>query len=83
MKQRTISDLHDKDIGHKKFAKICDLLIEKGHKVENIKEYYEKFKFEIDDYPFEYDKNWKASANDYVTYCLQMLDLKKRISNES
>ena len=77
MKERTINDLHDKEIGHSKMAKVCDLIIAKGHKITNIKEYNEKFKFDLDGYPFEYDKNWKSSAKDYATYCLQMLDLKK------
>lgn len=79
MKQRTILDLHDRYIGHKKFAKICDLLINKGHKVENIKEYNEKFKFTIDGFNFEYRKDWKSTAKDYVNYFLNVLDLKIKI----
>ena len=29
LKNRTIEELHDKYVGHRKFAKVCDLLIKK------------------------------------------------------
>lgn len=80
MKTRTVADLNDKYIGHRKFAKVCDLLIKQNHKVENIKEYNEHFKFTLDGYEFQYSKNWKASAKDYVKYLLNVLDMKIRIS---
>lgn len=80
--KRTIKDLHDKDIGHRKFAKVCDLLVEQGHEVTNIVEYYEKFKFDVDGFWFNYQKVWKASAKDYVEYLLNMLNMKKRIASE-
>ena len=81
MQKRTIKDLHDKQIGHRKFAKVCDILIEKGHKVENIKELYEKFRFDVDGFWFEYQKNWKASSKEYADYLLNMLNAKKRIAS--
>lgn len=80
--KRTIEDLHDKEVGHRKFAKICDLLVEKGHKVENIVEYYEKFKFDVDGFWFTYQKAWKSSAKDFVEYLLNMLEMKKLLSQE-
>jgi hypothetical protein len=30
MQKRTLVDLHDRYIGHRKFAKVCDLLTMKG-----------------------------------------------------
>lgn len=66
MKVRTIEELHDREIGHKKFAKVCDLLIKKGFKISDIKEYNEKFTYQINGSPASYDKCWKASANEYV-----------------
>lgn len=80
MQKRTIKDLHDKHIGHRKFAKVCDFLVEKGHKVENIVEYYEKFRFDVDGFWFEYQKDWKASSREFVDYLLNMLNAKKMMS---
>lgn len=80
MKQRTIEDLHNKDYGHKKFARVCDLLVEQNHKVENIKEYNEHFKFTIAGYEFQYLKEWKASAKDFVEYLNKLLDMKLKIA---
>ncbi len=82
MKKRTIEELHDKEIGHRKFAKVCDLLVEQGHKVENIVEFYEKFRFDVDGFWFEYSKEWKASSKNYVDYLLNMLKMKKIMAKE-
>ena len=82
MQKRTIKDLHNKQIGHHKFAKVCDILVEQGHKVENIKEFYEKFKFDVDGFWFEYHKNWKASSKEFVDFLLNMLKAKKTIAKE-
>ena len=73
MKKRTLEELHDKEIGHRKFAKVCDLLIEQGYKITEIKEYYEKFVFYVDDMRFEYSKNWKSSSKEFVAYVLDMI----------
>lgn len=73
MKIRTIEELHDREIGHRKFAKVVDLLIV-NHKITDIKEYNEKFKFKVDDYEFEYSKNWKSSAKKYVNYLERLLN---------
>ena len=45
MKNRTIEDIHDKYIGHKRFSKFVDLAIENGHTIANIKEFNEKNNF--------------------------------------
>lgn len=82
MKKRTIHELHDKEIGNRKFAKVCDLLIADGHTVENIKEYYEKFKFDVDGFRFEYSKDWKKSSKVYVDYLLDILNMGKIIAKE-
>ena len=81
-KERTIEELHDSKIGHRKFAKVCDLLVEQGHEVTNIVEYYERFKFDVDGFWFTYDKAWKSSSKDYVEYLLNMLDMKKLMAKE-
>lgn len=79
MKIRTIEDLHDKEVGHKKFAKVCDLLIESGHTLSNIKEFYEKFTFDLDNYYFEYSKEWKASAKEMADYLIKLVEMKKEL----
>lgn len=77
---RTIEELHDSKIGHRKFAKVCDLLIEEGYEVSNIKECYEKFNFVLDkNYPFSYSKEWKASAKAYVEYIKPLLAMDKEL----
>ena len=82
MKIRTIEELHDKDIGHRKFAKVCDLLIANNHKIGAIKEYYEHYKVEIDDKPFWYLKSWKASAKVFVKYVEDLLNLEDEIEKK-
>lgn len=61
MQKRTIEDIHNKDIGHKKFALFVDMAMEKGYKITEIKEYYEKFKFKMNGWPIEFDKNPKLN----------------------
>ena len=78
MKERTIQELHDPKIGHRKFAKVCDLLVI-NHRVTDIKEFNEKFKFKVDGFEFQYDKNWKSSAKEYVDYLLHLLNFKRII----
>ena len=79
MKQRTIEELHDKYIGHRKFAKIVDGLIENGHTVTDIKEYNEHFKFKVDGTELNYMKDWKASSERYVIYVEQTLEFQKQL----
>lgn len=77
MQPRTIEDLHDKKIGHRKFAKVCDLFAQNRIKVSDIKEYYEKFTFKILNKTYEYSKNWKASALSYVDYIINLLTMEE------
>ena len=77
MQLRTIKDLHNKDYGHRKFAKVVDTL-SLTHKITDIKEYNEKFKFKVDDEPYEYQKDWKASAQTYINF-IEMLIKQKEI----
>ena len=79
MQKRTIADLHDRYIGHRKFAKVCDLLTEKGYKITDIKEYNEKFTFRVNDTPSTYDKAWKASAASYVELVEKALSYFRRM----
>lgn len=79
MKKRTLEELHDREIGHRKFAKVCDLLIEQGYSINDIKEYYEKFTFFVDGSRFEYSKDWKSSAKEFVDYVIDMIETIKQI----
>lgn len=81
MMLRTIEELHDSKVGHRKFAKVVDLLIEEGYEVTNIKEGYEKFNFLIDKkFPYSYSKDWKASAKEYVDYVKKLIDMDKKLA---
>ena len=81
-KNRTINELHDSKIGHRKFAKICDILVSYGYNVEDIKEYYEKFKFSVDGFECEYQKQWKSSAKAMADYFKNLIETKKQIANK-
>lgn len=79
MKVRTIKDIHDKEIGHKKFAWFVDTAIEDGHKITQIKEYNEKFKFQMDGYPLEFDKMPEISAKWQYELCCDLINLHKKV----
>ena len=79
MKTRTIEEIHDKYIGHKKFAWFVDTAIEDGHKVTEIKEYNEKFKFKMDGYPMEFDKLPTISVRWQLETCYQLLEYHKKL----
>ena len=79
MKKRTIEELHDEYIGHRKFAKICDLLIEDNYSVTDIKEYNEQFKFKVNGHEFKYRKEWKSSAKDFKTYIVKLIYAEERL----
>lgn len=79
MKRRTIEDIHDKDIGHKKFAWFIDTAIEKGYKITDIKEYYEKFKFKMNGWPMEFDKMPQLSVKWQLETCEQLVAMHERI----
>ena len=84
MKNRTIEEIHDKEIGHKKFAWFVDTAIKDGHKITQIKEYNGKFKFEMDGYPLEFDKlptinvKWQLETCYKLVECHKKLDQMKR-----
>ena len=61
MKTRTIEELHDKHIGHVRFARFVDAALKRNHTITNIREYNEKFKFDMDEFPCEFDKTAKFS----------------------
>lgn len=69
MKHRTIEEIHDKYIGHKKFAWFVDTAIEKGYEITEIKEYNEKFKFEMNGLQLEFDKAPSINAKWQLEMC--------------
>ena len=73
MKKRTVEDVHNKYYGHKKFAWFLDTAIEKGHKITNIREFNEKFKFNFNGIPMEFDKMPELSAKWQLEQC-ELLD---------
>lgn len=77
MKKRTIEEIHDKEIGHKKFSLFVDEAIERGHKITNIREYNEKFKFDMDGYPLGFDKMPSLSVKWLLEFCEDVIKLRK------
>ena len=80
IKERTIEDLHDKYIGHKQFAKVVDIIVEKGYEVTDIKESGSTFQFKINGYPFRILKEWKSNkewANFLINHYEQMKRLEE------
>ena len=73
MKVRTIEEIHDKEIGHKKFAWFVDNAVEKGYTIEDIKEYNEKYKFKMNGWSVEFDKNPKANAKWQLEQCENLI----------
>ena len=69
MKKRTIEEIHDKYIGHKKFAWFVDTAIEKGHTITDIREFNEKFKFKFNGIPMEFDKMPELSVKWQFEQC--------------
>lgn len=86
MKLRTIQDINDKEIGHKRFAQFVNLAINNGYAITNIKEYNEKFKFDMSGFPMEFDKmnvkdiKWYFNkTKDIVELRIKLYDLEKNI----
>lgn len=80
IKERTIEDIHDKHIGHKKFAKVVDIIIEKGYEITDIKESGTTFQFKINGYPLRILKDWKSNkewANYLINTYEQAMVLKE------
>ena len=74
MKRRTIEELHD----HRKFATVCDILTEKHYQINNIREFYEKFKFSINGVELEYSKQWKITAAKIADYIIETYEMNMR-----
>ena len=79
MKERTIEEIHDKYIGHKKFAWFVDNAIKKGYTIEDIKEYNEKFKFLMNGCPLEFIKSPKANAKFQLEQCENLVKHHKEL----
>jgi len=73
MKERTISEIHDREIGHTKFAWFCDKAIANGYEITHIKEYNEKFKFKMNGVDVEFVKDPKANANWQYEQCVKLV----------
>ena len=81
MKRRTIEELHDKHTDHRKFATVCDILTEKGYQINDIREFYEKFKFSINTVELEYSKQWKISAAKIADYIIKTYEMNIYVHN--
>lgn len=79
MKNRTIQEIHDKLIGHKKFALFVDVAIVDGHEITQIKEYNEKYKFKMDGYPMSFDKSPTISTKWQLENCYKLLKYHKKL----
>ena len=81
VKNRTLEEIHDKKIGHSKFAWFCDQALANGYEITQIKEFYEKFKFRMNGYLVEFDKNPKANAKWQYDQCVKLIDYYKQLEN--
>ena len=79
MKVRTIEEIHDKYIGHKKFALFVDTAIKDGHTIIEIKEFNEKFKFKFNGIYMEFDKSPKAQWKWQLEQCEKLFDNYKKL----
>lgn len=79
MKRRTIADIHDKEIGHKKFAWFIDTALECGYTITDIKEYNEKYKFKMNGYPVEFDKMPELSVKWQYQMCCDLIAMRDKI----
>lgn len=82
MKVRTIEELHDPRIGHRRFAAVVDGLVANGHKVTDIKEYNEHFKYKVDGYQLQFRKDWKSTAKNFIKYVEDLLLMKNEIDRK-
>lgn len=81
MKNRTIEDIHDKEIGNKKFAWFVDTVIKEGHTITKIKEFNERFKFELDGYPMSFDKVPSINAKWQLEQCYKLLSYYEKLKS--
>ena len=69
MKRRTVEEIYDQEIGHKRFAEFIRFAQLDGYTISEIKEYYSKFKFKMNGYPMEYDKTVKFDSKWFLSLC--------------
>lgn len=79
VKERTLQDIHDKEIGHSKFAWFCDLAKDNGYEITQIKEYYEKFKFRMNGYLMEFNKSTRINAKWQYDQCIKLIEYYKEL----
>lgn len=83
VKNRTLDEIHDKVIGHSKFAWFCDHALADGYEITQIKEYYQKFKFRMNGYLIEFDKNPKANAKWQYDQSVKLIGYYKYLEKEN
>ena len=74
VKDRTLQEIHDKEIGHSKFAWFCDHALADGYEITHIREYYEKFKFRMNGYLLEFVKDTKVNAKWQYEQCIKLIN---------
>lgn len=79
VKERTLQDVHDKEYGHSKFALFCDYAKKNGYEITQIKEYQTKFKFRMNGYLVEFDKNPKLNYINQYKMCVECIAYHKQI----
>lgn len=79
MKRRTIEEVHDRDIGHRKFAKFIDMAIAEGYKITNIRETNVMFKFDMDGYQMDFDKDMSIETKYQFEFCKMNLKTQKKL----
>lgn len=77
MQRRSLLDICDKEIGHKGFARFIVLAQTKGIWIDDIREYYEKFKFKADGFEMEYDKSCKNIKGYFKLFENTLFNMKK------
>lgn len=83
MKRRTIEDVHDSKIGHNKFAKFVDEFIANGFEITDIKEFQTKYKFLLNGYPLEFDKNPIVSVWWQYNQCKNLYEMYMKIKEKT
>ena len=79
VKPRTLEEIHSKEYGHSKFAWFCDHALACGYEITQINEYQSKFKFRMNGYLLEFDKNPKANAKWQYDCCVKLIDYYKQL----
>lgn len=74
VKERTLEDIHNKYYGHNKFALFCDQAKKCGYEITQIKEHQAKFKFRMNGYLVEFDKNPKLNYMAQFKMCVECIN---------